>query len=216
MRERFWGSAARLRSWHPAQGRALARVLAGAALLALAPWPCGCGDDAAAPVQHAKDAGSPDASAASGGKAGGAASAGAGSTFPGFPMPELLVVQCGTAMCVSPAGGFGFITACCASEGTSTCGTTAPSGECVKPSAGDPRCPALNFRGLISVPSCCTEMGQCGLDGTMFAMPGCRDLASASAQASAMFAIGVSIPEPRPCDPVSAAHADAGSEDAGL
>jgi hypothetical protein len=91
----------------------------------------------------------------------------------------------------------------------------APSGECVKPSAGDPRCPALNFRGLISVPSCCTLTGQCGLDSSMFGMFGCQDLASATVQASQMFVAGLSIPEPRPCDPVSAAHPDAGHADAG-
>lgn len=216
MRERFVGSAARLPSRRPPRGGALARVLAGAVLIALAPWPCGCGDDESQPTPNTKDAGNLDAAAANGGKSGGASSAGAASTFPGLPMPELLMIQCGTATCVSPAAGFGFITACCANEGTSTCGTATPSGECMKPPVGDPRCPALNYRGLISVPSCCTQAGQCGLDATTFGMPGCRDLASASVQASSMFVIGVSIPEPRPCDPVSAAHADAGLEDAGL
>jgi len=191
----------------------LLRAVLGALLIAA------CGDDAipdGKPTALATGtAGRQGAAAASGGNSDTApASAGSDAWFPGG-LPPPLLVACGTALCASPVAGFGFITACCADEATSTCGTTTPSGGCMKPPAGDPRCPALNFRGIISVPSCCTADGACGLDGAMYGMPGCTDLASASARANAMRILGVSVPEPRPCDPADSTHADAGTEDAG-
>jgi len=228
MRERFLGSAAKLRGLLLLQGtlptpRWAARN-AGALLLALLSH---CGDDVSThELDNTPDAGATQAGAAAnggqgghgghGGRSGPAARGGAGSTQGTFPaLPQLITVPCGTALCVSPVAGFGFITACCADEGTSTCGTTTPNGACMKPPAGDPRCPALNFRGIVSVPSCCTQKGACGLDGAMYGMPGCTDLESAAQLVSSMRFLGVSVPEPRVCDPWGAAHADAGVDDAG-
>ena len=184
------GSAKKLRGWR---------------LLALACWLSACTEAVEQPVGSA-------AGARSGGNGGSAAGAGTGGAAQLDPPVPWLVVPCGTARCVSPAEGFGFITACCADEGRSTCGTKSPGGDCNLPPAGDPRCPALNFRGLISVPSCCTAAGACGLDGTMYGVPGCTDLASAAVLASATFVIGASVPDARPCDPVKAAHADADAD----
>jgi hypothetical protein len=153
---------------------ALCLVL-GSALLA------SCGDD----TEIEESPGRRDAGVS--GQGGAAAKSGrparpqaAGESGSGRPSPpELAMVECGTAVCVSPIVGFGFINACCADEATSICGIKTLSGSCMKPDPGDPRCPALNFRGLIGLPSCCSEDGQCGLEGTRVGMPGCMGLASA-------------------------------------
>jgi hypothetical protein len=115
-------------------------------------------------------------------------------------------VKCGTATCSSPAQAMGFIMGCCADEATSTCGTAMMGGACAKPVADDPRCPGLNVMGFVMLPSCCATNGMCGIDASMFGMPGCVDLESAAKQAMSMGG-GADIPAPRACD---AAGGDAG------
>ena len=222
MRARFPGSATKLRGQRLLAGPA---GPVGALVLALCALSvtllAACGDDAADAGEQAgiRDAGSSGqaAAAANGGKAGAAAGRGGGPALPGvLPMlQQPPAIPCGTALCASPIAGLGFIVACCADEGTSTCGTAIPSGACMKPPVGDPRCPGLNFRGIISVPSCCTDQGACGLDGAMWGTSGCRDLESAAQEIEQMRAFGVSIPAPRLCDPWASAHPDAGVDDAG-
>lgn len=195
------------------------RVLLSALCLALNLGACG-DEDWSHDTVSPRDSGVRDAdgAAASGGKSGntGSPRAGGGPGFPnGLPTPELQSVQCGTAVCVSPTAGFGFIKACCADEATSICGITGLSGTCMKPDPGDPRCPALNFRGLISLPSCCNEEHQCGLDATRVGMPGCMDLSWAAQQARVWGISDDEIPPPRPCGASESTHADAGAADAG-
>jgi hypothetical protein len=197
-------------------------IVLGAALL------CECGDD-----DWKGDAGSPrDAgvsasggAAAVGGRSGSRAvpRGGAGSSFPPMlPMSDQAAIACGTALCVSPTAGFGFITACCADPGKSICGIMSLSGSCMKPDPGDPRCPALNFRGIVSLPSCCNSANQCGLDPSRVGMPGCLDLAEAAEQTRAWGISDEEIPKPRACDTGASSHPepepepDAGAQDAGL
>ena len=132
-----------------------------------------------------------------------------GSDRPALPPT---IIECGTAVCVSPPS-FGFVSACCADEATSICGVMMLNGTCQKPDPGDPRCPALNFRGIISLPSCCNDDQQCGLEGTRVGMPGCMDLEGAHKQARLWGVSGDEIPSPRPCDATSGTHLDAGIED---
>ena len=122
-------------------------------------------------------------------------------------------VKCGTATCTSNPQAMGFITACCADEGTSTCGTSMMGGACAKPIAGDPRCPSVS--GVISLPSCCDQNGMCGIDPSMFGMPGCVELGAAAERAMmSMQGMGFNImfPAPRACD---ATDLDGGADDAG-
>jgi hypothetical protein len=64
--------------------------------------------------------------------------------------------------------------------------------------------------GFIMLPSCCTN-GQCGIDASMFGMPGCIDLASASQQAAGMgMAAGITLPAPQACGADIDAGADSG------
>jgi hypothetical protein len=210
MRERISGSAAKERRERVLRRAQVAGSVLGILLLA------GCEQDIG--NDDAKSSQASTRNAGTGAAVGGQPAAGrGGAAAPAAPVlpPPPVIIPCGTAMCVSAPAGFGFSTVCCADEGTSTCGTTSASGSCMKPQAGDPRCPALNFRGVPSVPSCCTDKGACGLDGTMYGAPGCTDLATAAAQAAPLWFFGVSLPEPRPCDPTRAAHVDAGVDDAG-
>jgi hypothetical protein len=176
----------------------------------------GCSDK----KQSKSDAG-PDSDAGNAGGKGGRGGAGGGGTggrksTTGTAGSSSDAVKCGSMMCQSPAGAMGFITACCADEKTSTCGTSAMGGTCAVPSAGDPRCPKVEVMGFgITLPSCCTAQGQCGLDASMFGMPGCIDLATAATQAASMgMGMGGPLPAPRGCADTGA---DAGSaNDAGL
>jgi hypothetical protein len=160
---------------------------------------------------------SPDASMHSAGKSGQAAigSAGRGgrnAATGGGNAPgdgQATSVKCGSATCMSPAAAMGFITACCADEATSTCGTAAMGGACAKPIPDDPRCPGIDVMGVIMLPSCCSQNGMCGIDASMFGMPGCVDLGVAAKQAMSMGG-GIALPSPRACD-----GADGGADDAG-
>jgi hypothetical protein len=178
----------------------------------------GCGDD------DADD--SPGAGGRAGrtGESGSAANSGRGATsgnggsvasnlagtgvVPGATDP----VQCGANTCTSPGGGFGgFISACCADEATSTCGMSM-GGPCAKPVASDSRCPGLNVMGF-TLPSCCGTDDMCGIDASMFGMPGCIELGKAAQQAMSMGGASADIPPPRSCEgSESDAGTDAGSE----
>jgi hypothetical protein len=118
-------------------------------------------------------------------------------------------VKCGSMMCMASGPAAGFIDACCADEATSTCGTSIMGNPCSKPVADDPRCPGVNVMGFIMLPSCCAQNGMCGIDASMFGMPGCVDLATAAKQAMSMGG-GADLPAARACD-----GADGGAEDAG-
>lgn len=192
-----------------------------ATLMVCSVWLCmavvaACGDDDAA-TGGKSDAGMAGkaGSAANGGRggAGGRAGAGGKSSVAGrsgsaaVDPGQMTDVACGTATCSSTAAAMGFITACCADPATSTCGTATMGGSCAKPVPDDPRCPGLNVMGFVMLPSCCATNGMCGIDASMFGMPGCVDLAAAAMQAMSMGG-GADIPSPRACD---AAGADAGS-----
>ena len=179
------------------------------ALIALvfAAFAYGCGDDdAPGDDETAPDSGTPGAGG-SGGAGGSSGSGGAGSGGSGGA--QATAVTCGTATCEAPAAAMGFIAACCADDATSTCGTSIMGGPCGGASEGDPRCPGLDGMGFFMLPSCCTDDSQCGIDASMFSMPGCIDLETAAEQA-AMMGMSVDIPSPQSCG-----DADAGTEDAG-
>jgi hypothetical protein len=119
-------------------------------------------------------------------------------------------IKCGLAKCVFPPAATGFMTPCCADQVTSTCGIMM-NGSCVKPVAGDPRCPGLGFMGVIMIPSCCAQNGMCGLDASKFGTPGCTDLAIAARLAEWSLS-PTDIPAARACDAASHNDADAGAD----
>lgn len=135
----------------------------------------GCGDD--------KDSGSKAG-------AGGSSRAGTGGAGP-------KTAPCGSKNCEPPAEGTA--EACCMDAFSSTCGFMLPGGMCAPSVLGDPRCPSVSVGGGIMLPSCCTDDGQCGIDATMFGMPGCVDLASAAERAKTMGGGMIMFPEPRAC-----------------
>jgi hypothetical protein len=167
----------------------------------------GCGDDEGSNESPAPDGGT-DASdsGGSGGTGGNGGSGGSGGTG-GAP----LSVRCGSETCETSAAAMGFITACCAVEATSTCGTSIMGNACAVAGESDPRCPALDIMGFIMLPSCCTDENQCGIDAAMFGMPGCVDLATAGEQAQMMG--GITLPEPQACTDDTDGGTD---DDAGL
>jgi len=179
-----------------------------------APAAVACGDDDGPGDMMETDSGTIDAGRAGAGGVGGAGGAGGrggrGGSGGASGAPAT-TVQCGTDTCEAPAAAMGFITACCADAASSTCGTSVMGGPCGEAAPGDPRCPPLDIMGFIMLPSCCTA-GQCGIDASMFGMPGCVDLATAAARAEMMgMGAGIELPEPRACEDA----ADAGTEDAG-
>jgi hypothetical protein len=104
---------------------------------------------------------------------------------------------CGSKNCEPPEDGTA--EACCMDSFSSTCGFKMPGGACAPAIVGDPRCPSVSVAAGITLPSCCTDDGQCGIDATMFTMPGCVDLATAAERAKTMGGGMISFPEPRAC-----------------
>jgi hypothetical protein len=173
----------------------------------------GCGDDAddggGVGGGGAAGAGGTGGSGGVGVGVGVGVGGGGGSGRGGTGGGQAATVMCGSSTCQSPAAAMGFITACCADVTTSTCGTSAMGGPCAEPVDGDPRCPGVDVMGFIMLPSCCTD-GQCGIDASMFGMPGCIDLATAAERAAMMgMGAGIGVPAPQACG----ADADAGMED---
>jgi hypothetical protein len=117
-------------------------------------------------------------------------------------------VICGSKTCTAPGGGFA--SPCCVDAETETCGTSFMGAVCSVPSAGDERCPAV--MGFVTLPSCCTASGMCGINAAMFGMPGCIELSEAAMRAQ-MSSVS-SFPAPRRCDGGEvAADGDAGTSD---
>lgn len=107
-------------------------------------------------------------------------------------------ITCGSTTCMPPEGGG--LTACCLDPFSSTCGTSKAGGMCgTAQVTGDPRCPAVDIMMGVMLPSCCTDDGKCGIDATMFGMPGCVDLATAAEMAKSMGGASLTFPEPRAC-----------------
>ena len=184
-----------------------------------------CGDDDSDTPSNASAAGGSKGSADKGGAGDAGDKATTGTSGRGAPNSggdtttntgaQSAPVKCGSTMCMPPAFPGGFITACCADETTSTCGTAMQGGACATPSMGDARCPTITVMGAFMLPSCCATNGMCGLDASMFGMPGCIDLAAAAAQAMSMGGGSTDIPAPRSCDGDSDAGAH-GDADAGM
>ena len=172
----------------------------------------GCGDDEGSNESAAPDSGTDESnSGGSGGTAGNAGSGASGGS--GGTGGAAQSVACGSETCETPAGAMGFITACCADEATSTCGTSIMGNACAAEGESDPRCPSLDIMGFLMLPSCCTADNQCGIDAAMFGMPGCVDLATAGEQAEMMGGgMGITLPEPQACTDDTDAGAD---DDAG-
>lgn len=166
-----------------------------------------CGDDDADASD--RDAGGSTGDNAGGKGGGGGTAAGQGAQNGGAGVAADSAVKCGSTTCAAPGGAMGFISACCADEAKSMCGMSLMGNPCSVPSSGDMRCPGHQVMGL-TVPSCCTSDGLCGLDASMFGFGGCTDLKSAAAQAGAMMGGSGNLPSPRACD-----GSDAGADDAG-
>lgn len=194
--------------------RTAAQTLAG--LLLCVTGAGGCADDTWLADAHdsTREAGVAERVSATDGRS--AARTRADASAADWDPAQTTVIPCGTAKCLSPVNVFGVfpVAACCADEDTSTCGLITGNDVCMRPFVGDARCPPLTFRGIISVPSCCNESGACGLDASMYGLPGCIELARAATLASGV--PGISIPEPRSCSAHTATGADAGDADAGL
>jgi hypothetical protein len=133
----------------------------------------------------------------SGGSGGGSGGSGGGSGDPVVVADAGAGVFCGVEVCEEGM--------CCADPFAGICG--APIGErgCLIPSpestSSDPRCPSVDVMGFFTIPSCCTEDGQCGVDGTNFNM-GCIELGMA-AEGAMMMGGGASLiewPPPQPCE----------------
>ena len=62
----------------------------------------------------------------------------------------------------------------------------------------DERCPSVDVMGIFTIPSCCTEDGQCGIDATNFG-GGCVELSVAAAMAAQMGGGAIEWPKPQPC-----------------
>jgi hypothetical protein len=144
------------------------------------------------------------------------AAAGNSAAFAGTPAP----VACGSVMCSSEGSGVASFLArpCCVDEAKGICGTSPiTGGGCAEPVESDSRCPELDVMGFLKLPSCCTAENRCGLNASMFGMPGCVDLKNAATQVPAMGL--VMFPQPRTCDgtldPVETVPADTDA-DAGV
>ena len=87
-------------------------------------------------------------------------------------------------------------------EGGGRCGVAAGQACLLPPppdTTSDKRCPGVNVMNIFTIPSCCNDMGQCGIDASMFG-GGCVELGEAAIQAEMMGA-GNSIkwPPPQAC-----------------
>lgn len=93
--------------------------------------------------------------------------------------------------------------ACCADPFAGICGVPIGENGCLMPSPedtmSDDRCPSVDVMGLFTIPSCCTEDGQCGIDATNFG-GGCVELSVAADMAAAMGGGFIMWPSPRPCE----------------
>lgn len=180
---------------------------------------CGDDGDASAAGESHKDAGSKSGESVVGikseqsgaGSRGGAGMIANGVAPSGVP-GGVASVACGSKSCVAPGGGFA--SPCCVDSETETCGMSFMGAGCSAPEPGDERCPSL--MGFVTLPSCCTPEGMCGISAAMFGMPGCIELSEAVSRAQMSSAS--SFPAPRSCDGASsAADGDAGlaGEDGG-
>ena len=98
---------------------------------------------------------------------------GAGGTTPGSGGMTAMPVQCGSNLCQPGqplVPGFPGAAACCVDATMGTCGTVGLTGACAAPIPSDPRCSSP----IPGLSSCCIN-NDCGIDGTMFGMPGCVD-----------------------------------------
>lgn len=178
---------------------------------------CGfaCGDDEGDDTtkENASDAGPRAGGNASGGKGGSQSTGNAGSGVtagntsvgPGAAVSA----ECGSKTCTSPGGSFA--AACCVDAATETCGMSFMGAGCSVPEPGDERCP--DVMGFVTLPSCCTEDGMCGINASMFGMPGCIELSEAATRAQMSSAS--SFPEASRCDGSSVGtDSDAGTSEA--
>lgn len=169
-----------------------------------------CGDDTSdtQPTDPGLDASTQrDSSGGAGGTGKTGASSGSGSSSMANGASNnasvAMAVKCGAKMCTSQGG---FAAACCADEKTETCGTSFMGGGCSVPEPGDERCPGV--MGFVTLPSCCTDDGMCGINASMFGMPGCIELGAAAARAQMTSASA--FPKPQACDGRPIADGDAG------
>jgi hypothetical protein len=92
-------------------------------------------------------------------------------------------VGCGSNVCGPVDGVTG--APCCADMFAGTCGVKNFAGQCTKAPAPQPKeCPTLMpIGGVIQLRSCCTTMGECGIDASMFGQGTCINYADAKTQA---------------------------------
>jgi hypothetical protein len=175
---------------------------------------CGGDDDGgdesedAGPQHHAGSGGSNAGTGGTNAGTGGGGSGGTGMTAE--------PIECGSGTCTDPLGGMMIpgglpITlpmVCCADPDTATCGSMMPGGECMPPAPSDPRCPTVTspLPG-ITLTSCCTDTGLCGLDASMLGM-GCVDFATVMASPFGGF---LPVPGETSCEGDGGVDTDAGN-----
>lgn len=191
---------------------ALLTILLGSA--ALASLIQGCGDDEDGAIDgavrdSAVDARDGGGGAGTGGRRANAAGAGGRRATPRAGEAGNGKGGAGTAWEDSGASGSGGRRA---ADG----GSAGRSTETAPPSNEEGGCPALDFGGLLVLPSCCTSRRMCGVDTSMVGGPGCLDLATAADRAR-MSGASVIFPAPRACEPEpESTDADGGGlDDAG-
>ena len=102
--------------------------------------------------------------------------------------------------------------ACCSDPFEGVCGMSVSvfgsTPACIKQVASVSGCPPLSV-GPISIPSCCTPEKMCGLDASLFGMPGCTELGEAQRRAMQMFMMP-------PMTPATAGTTASTDEDGGV
>jgi hypothetical protein len=167
----------------------MANVMRGLAVATLfaSLWPIACGSDSG------DNSGNKDSQKGTGGgKSSG--DSGTPTTTPtstassAIPMGS---VGCGTKVCAMRADLMG--APCCADPFKGTCGyVSALGGRCTAapppPPADCPTVPPLG--GVLQLRSCCTSMGECGIDAGMFGGGSCINYADAKAMAMMYMSMG--------------------------
>jgi hypothetical protein len=174
----------------------------------------GCGGDDGGGDEDV-DSGTPGTGGGGGMGSGGMGTGGMGTGGMGTGGMAATSIPCGPMTCTDPLGGMmlpipiPLPTVCCVDETMGICGSMMAGGACMEPPPSDPRCPTVTapLPGL-TLTSCCTSTGLCGLDASLLSM-GCIDFATI---AGGTFGAFLPVPAETVCD---ASLMDAGTEDAG-
>lgn len=111
-------------------------------------------------------------------------------------------IACGAKNICTLDEGEENVTLCCADAFAGTCGMMQGTQGCVKRVSSFPGCPsAMGGGGMFRLPSCCTDDGQCGINGGAFTGGDtCTELGAAAERAAMMGAgMFITFPPPQAC-----------------